>query len=648
MPAVSPQAIRARQQSACDRVDVWIAASLLVVTLAVYAGVRSHAFLNYDDPEYITANPHIRAGVSWASLGWAFTHVHSANWHPLTSLSHMLDVQLFGLWPGAPLLENAALHALNGVLLFVALRRMTARRWPSALVAALFALHPQHVESVAWASERKDVLSTLFWMLTLLAYASYTARPRPWRYLLVMLALGLGLLAKPMLVTLPFVLLLLDYWPLHRVERGYPPLRLLLEKVPLLALAAIASAITLVVQQRSGAVVSTAVVPLSARLDNALVAYVTYLWKTVLPIRLAVFYPLHLPVPVGQVVAAGLVLALISAGVVRRARTRPYLLVGWCWYLGTLVPVLGIVKQGDQAMADRYTYVPLIGVFLMIVWGLADLAAARRWPSWALGVAAAAVLAACASLTIAQLALWQNSATLFSHALAVTSDNYVAQVNYGAALVERGRFEPALEHFDAALRIQPDFVKAHVDVGMAQAALGHADLAAAAYERALVIDPGSALAHYNLGVLRAQQGHPAQAAAEYRAALAADPDYASAYSNLGLVLVGLGQSADAIAAYEAALRIEPDLAPAHVNLAIALEAAGRADDALAHYQAAARAAPDEPLAQLNLGAALAARGRLDDAIAHYREALRLRPGLSDAHVALADALARRDARTPPP
>ena len=540
------------------------------------------------------------------------------------------------------------LHALNAALLFIALRRMTARRWPSALVAALFALHPQHVESVAWVSERKDVLSTFFWMLTLLAYAAYAARPRRWRYALVVLALALGLMAKPMLVTLPFVLLLLDYWPLGRLDPARPQLRLFLEKLPLMALAVGAAVVTFVVQQQAGAVVSTAAVPLSARVANAGLAYATYLWRTVVPIHLAAFYPLQLPVPAWPATAACLMLALISVGVINVARTHPYLLVGWCWYLGTLVPVLGIVKQGEQAMADRYTYIPLIGVFLMIVWGLADLAAARRWTRWAPAAAAAAALAACAGLTIAQVAVWRDSATLFSHALAVTSDNYLAHVNYGAVLVGEGRFDAALSHFETALRIRPDFVKAYVNVGMAHAALGHADRAGAAYERALAIDPDSALAHYNFGVLRAQQGRLEEAVAQYRAAVAADPDDGNAYNNLGLALAARGQSREAIAAYDAALRAEPDLAPAHVNLAIALEAAGEPDEALAHYQAAARVAPNEPLAHLNLGAALAARGHIDDAIAHYREALRLRPGLSDAQIALADALARRGAGSAPP
>jgi protein O-mannosyl-transferase len=631
-----------------DRTDCWIAAALAAATLAVYAQVGGHAFLNFDDNEYVVANPHVRAGLTAAGIEWALTQVHSATWHPLTSLSHLLDVQLFGVRAGPALLENAALHALNAVLLFVALRRMTGARWPSALVAALFALHPQHVESVAWVSERKDVLSTLFWMLTLLVYGAYARRPSRAGYLLLVVVFTLGLLAKPMLVTLPLVLLLLDYWPLRRFDPVHSDPRVVLEKVPLLVLAALDSAITYSAQQRVGAVVSTAAIPFSDRLANAALAYAIYLGRTLLPVDLAAFYPLHLPVPLAWAALAGAGLLLISVAVLLAARRFPYLAVGWAWYLGTLVPVLGLVKQGEQSMADRFTYVPLIGVFIMLAWGLADLAAVRRWSPRRLWVAAAAGLTACALLSIRQVGQWRDSTTLFRHALAVTSDNYLAHVNLGAALVAEGKIDEALPHFETALRIQPGFAKAHVNVGMALAALGDAAAASAAYEQALAIDPGSALAHYNLGVLRAQQGRLDEAITEYRAALAADPDYVNAHNNLGLTLATLGRSTEAIEHYRAALAVQPDFAPAHSNLAVALEDAGQVDEALAHYQAAVQLAPEEPLPRLNLGAVLMGRGLTDEAIAQYREALRLRPDLRDAQIALADALARRAAASTAP
>lgn len=640
-------ASRAAAPSPGDRrVDACIAIGLALLTLAVFSSVAGHDFVNYDDPEYITANTWVRAGLTGPSVWWALTNAHSATWHPLTSLSHLLDVELFGLDARYHLVENVVLHALATVLLFVALHRLSGARWPSALVAALFALHPQHVESVAWVSERKDVLSTVFWMLTLWAYAAYAATPRLGRYLLVIAAYVAGLLAKPMLVTMPFVLLLLDYWPLRRLDPTRPSRRVLLEKLPLLALAAAMSVITYRVQHMAGAVVSADVVPFDARLANAVVAYGTYLWKTVLPLNLAPFYPLHLPVPAWQTALAGLALAAISAAVIASARRRPYLLVGWGWYLGTLVPVLGLIKQGDQAMADRFTYVPLIGVFIMLAWALADLVAARRAAARPVAAGAALALAACAALTVAQVRHWRNSDALFRHALAVTEDNYVAHGSLGVYLVASGNYADALTHFEEAVRIRPNYLKAQVNAGTVHATLGNTEAARAAYQRALAIDPLSALAHYNMGVLLAREGRTSEAVVEYRAALATEPTYANAHNNLGLALAALGQLDLAIGHYRTAIRLRPDLAPAMVNLASALDAVGRPDEALGYYEAAVRAAAHEPLAHLNLGAALAARGRLDEAISHYQEAVRLQPGFGDAQIALADALARRAAAPP--
>jgi tetratricopeptide (TPR) repeat protein len=654
-----------------DRTDWLIAIGLALLTLAVYGQVIGHDFLIFDDTDYVVANPHVRRGLSSSSIAWALTGIHIATWHPLTSLSHLLDLQLFGLHAGAHLLENAALHALNGALLFAVLRRMTGRRWPSALVAALFALHPLHVESVAWVSERKDVLSTLFWMLTLLAYDGYARRPNARRYALLVLVFALGLLAKPMLVTMPFVLLLLDWWPLRRLRRetgdgGLEPgrarlaepsraqlgeprpsrlsvSRLILEKVPLLALAAVVSVITLAAQRQAGAVTSLDALPLGARLANAVVSYATYLIQTVAPFGLAPFYPMRPDLPAWEVGGAMLLLLALSAVAGWGARTRPYLAVGWAWYLGTLVPVLGLVKQGEQAMADRFTYIPLIGIFIMLAWGLADLAAARRWPARRLAAAATAALIACTAVTFRQVSRWRDSETLFRHALAVTRDNYLAHLNLGAVFLDSGRNTEALAEFEVALRLRPNLVTALVNAGKARAALGQPEAAAAAYQRALQIDPDSALGHYNYGVLLVSQGRLDDAAAHYEAAVAADPDYAKAHNNLGAVRAEQGRFAAAVVHYRSALALYPDLAPAHLNLAVALEATGRPDEALAHARAAVRLAPEEPRAHLNLGAMLMGQGQTDAAIEHYREAVRLRPDLSDAQIALADALARRGA-----
>src|SRR5437660_12724311 len=505
-----------------------VAVLLAVATLAVYAQVAGHGFVSYDDPDYVSGNPYVRAGLTRAGLSWALTTGHAGNWHPLTWLSHMLDCQLFGLRPGAHHLTNVLLHTANSLLLFVLLRGMSGALWPSAAVASFFALHPLHVESVAWVSERKDVLSTLFWMLTLLAYWRYTREPSLRRYLPVLVLLALGLMSKPMLVTLPLVMLLLDVWPLGRlplaapeggdtpcVERSarrqevrpgshprarkarrsealprarratWPPgLRLVLEKVPLVALAAASSVFTFVVQLHGGAVAPVDALPFQARVANALVSYAAYLGKMIYPAGLVIFYP-RVPLPAWQVAAAGLALVAGSLLVIRLAPRRPWLLVGWLWYVVTLLPVIGLVQVGDLAMADRYTYVPLIGPFIMLAWSAAEIV--RRRPAWRSTVAASAgvLLAGCAVATGLQLRYWRSSMTLFEHAVEVIPDNYVAHLSLGNALAEQGRLDDAIAHYSAALRVKPDL----------------------------------ATAHGNLGVILARQGTPEEAGAQYAAAL---------------------------------------------------------------------------------------------------------------------------------
>ena len=593
--------------------------ALAVVTLAVYAQVAGHGFVSYDDPDYVSGNPYVRAGLTRAGLSWALTTGHAGNWHPLTWLSHMLDCQLFGLRPGAHHLTNVLLHTANALLLLVLLRGMSGALWPSAAVASFFALHPLHVESVAWVSERKDVLSTFFWMLTLLAYWRYTRRPSPGRYLPVLVLLALGLMAKPMLVTLPFVMLLLDVWPLGRlplaapegrdtpsVERSAlrqearpssdprarkvrrpaaPPrarggraawrtgLRLVLEKVPFVGLAAASSVVTFAVQLRGGAVAPVDALPFAARVANALVACAAYLGKMIYPVGLVIFYP-HVPLPAWQVVGAGLALAAGSWLVIRLAPRRPWLLVGWLWYVVTLLPVLGLVQVGDQAMADRYTYVPLIGPFIMLAWSAAEVA--RRRPACRSMVAASAgiLLAGCAAATGLQLRYWRSSMTLFEHAVEVIPDNYVAQLSLGNALAERGRLDDAIAHYLAALRVKPDLAKAHG----------------------------------NLGVILARQGKLDEAVAQYAEALRLNPDLPETHNNLGAALADRGRLEEAIAHYERALRLKPDYPDAHTNLGMALAAQGNIDLAIAHYTEALRLDPDHPGARLNLSRALAARG----------------------------------------
>jgi tetratricopeptide (TPR) repeat protein len=616
--------------------DALIASVLIAATLLVYEPAARHGFVNYDDPEYVTENAHVTAGLTGTSIGWAFTHAYAANWHPLTWLSHMLDCELFGLDPAGHHRTSVLLHAAAAAALFLVLAALTGAPWPSAAVAALFALHPLRVESVAWVSERKDVLSGLFWMLGLGAWVGWVRRPRPWRYALVVVTFVLALLAKPMAVTFPFVLLLLDWWPLRRA--GVVPVRrLILEKLPLFALSALVSVITFVVQHEAGAVASLASVSPTARLANALLSYATYVGKTLWPVRLAVFYPFADPLPGWQVALALVGLALGSWLVLREARRRPYLAVGWLWFLGTLVPVIGLVRAGDQAMADRFTYVPQIGLLVMAVWGTLELAGARRR---ALALAAGvAVLGGCAALTSVQLGYWRDSATLFSHALAVTRDNHVAHTNLGETLVREGRLAEAEAHFAEALRIRPAYAKAHVNYGMALAGRGERRIAVRHYAEAVRLDPSSAMAHYNWGLALAEQGALDDAIGHYREALRLDPSYAKAHTNLGWALAAQGHREEAVVEYRAALRVRPDLATAHNNLAVTLEDLGRLDEAIAEYQAAVRLSPRDPRPRSNLAAALERAGRAEQAIEEYRAVVRLDPSAADAQQALARMLA---------
>jgi tetratricopeptide (TPR) repeat protein len=629
------------------RVDLAIAAALVLVTVVLYAPVRTHEFLNYDDNEYVTEHPHVPNGLTWAGVRWALTGVHQATWHPLTSLSHLLDVELFGLDAGAHLLVNVALHALASAVLFLTLAAMTGARWPSAWVAAVFAWHPLHVESVAWVSERKDVLSGLCWMLTLAAHLRFARQPTWGRWAAVVAIFAAGLLAKPMLVTLPFVLLLLDWWPLGRLRDRATAIALVREKLPLFALAAAVSVLTVVAQRSAGALAATlASTPLAYRAGNAAISYVTYLWKTVWPTGLAVFYPAPAHLSAWDALGAALVLVSISVAVAVAWRRRPFLAVGWLWFLGTLVPVIGLVRQGDQAMADRFTYLPAIGLYVMVAWGALSVPGLRRngalrtaGPGAMLATAAAATLVALLVVTAAQIPHWQNSLALFSHAVAVTRDNHVAHSNLGIALTERGRHDEAMAHYARAVAIAPGYAKAHLNLGRALARAGRGPEAEAEYAEAVRLDPGSAVAAYNLGLARAERGALDAAIAEYRRALAIEPRYAKAANNLGWALAAKGDASAAVAAYERALAIDPALVAAHNNLAVTLADLGRMDEAIQHATAAVTLAPTEPRAHANRGALLAQAGRTTDAIPAFREALRLDPKLTEVRLDLAATLA---------
>jgi tetratricopeptide (TPR) repeat protein len=631
--------------------DVWICLLLLAVTLAAYSQVRHYDFVNYDDPEYVVENLHVRAGLTADNLAWALASFDAANWFPLTWITHMADYQFFGMESGWHHLTNVWLHALNALLLFAVLKRTTGARWPSALVAFLFALHPLHVESVAWVAERKDVLSAFFWFLTLWCYARYVERPGVGRYLTVLLTFGLGLMAKPMIVTLPFVLLLLDVWPLRRAPLPWrwnaswvKPL--LLEKLPLLALAAGASAVTFLAQRSSGAVAPLVGMPLAFRLENALVSYLVYIGDMFWPAGLAVLYPLPRTLPVLGVAAAGLALAGISLVVARQLRARPYLAVGWCWYLGTLVPVIGLVQVGTQSHADRYTYVPMIGLTIMLAWGAAELV--ERWPRARNAVIAAAVAAclACLAVTWFQIEYWASTETLLGHALDVTSGNFILHHNLADYYLQQKRNEEARQHDAEALRINPMYMEARLNLALALSLLGRPGDAEVEYRRVLEQQPAGkqmALAHSGLGAALAAQHRTTEALPELQLAVWLRPESAEGHYNLGTALAELGRNQEAASELAIAVRLEPEDAEAHYRLAVALAAQDQRNEAADEFAVVAQLRPADAVSQYNLAIALARAGRLDEAVAHFSEALRLRPDFEAARQDLEIAEGQRRA-----
>lgn len=494
-----------RKSTRKSRTPWVVGAALTVITIAVFIQVRTFDFLFYDDYSYVTANPRVNTGLSLKNFVWAFTSIHAYNWHPLTWLSLMLDCQLFGPDPYWLHMTNLLLHTANVVLLFIVLFRMSRAIWPSAFVAAAFAIHPLHIQSVAWVAERKDVLSTLFWLVTMLFYVRYAERPSAGRYILAIFAFALGLMAKPMLVTLPVVLLLLDYWPL---KRAYSLPKLLFGKLPFAFLAVVSGVITFVVQSQSGAVRDIAKFPFDIRIINAIISYVKYVLKMFWPVNLSVFYPhpgrsLHFSDAVIPVV----LLVAVTALAIRFARTRGYLLVGWFWYICTLVPVIGVIQVGEQAMADRYTYIPLIGLFIIIAWGLPELLAQYAFREAILAIAAAVVLSAMAVSTCMQLGYWQNSVTIFERAVEVNPNDRFAQANLGVAFMRKNAFDDAIVHFEKALQIDPCDAKTHVNIGFAYFGRDKkVDLAIVHFEKAVEIDPCDIPAHLDLANALRKQG----------------------------------------------------------------------------------------------------------------------------------------------
>ena len=614
---------------------------LVLAVWIVFSPTLGYDFVNYDDTAYVSENPVVQAGLTWAGIRWGLTYGNIGHWHPLTWFSHMLDCQLYGLHAGGHHFTNLVLHGAAAVLLFLALRRMTGFLWRSAFVAAVFAIHPLRVESVAWVAERKDVLSAFFFILTLGAYVRYVrSPPSMFRYGVVMLFFALGLLSKNMLVTAPFVLLLLDYWPLGRFSSFTPQLllRLMAEKIPLLVLTVGSCAVTLLVPEK----LTADKLPLGLRMENAVVSYVTYLWQMVYPSGLACYYPNPVNyLPFWQVAGALALLLVISWAVWAVRKTHPCLVVGWFWYLGMMIPVIGIVQISNYAHADRYTYLPQIGLYLIIAWAAADLVAGWRYGRFLLGSLAAAVIVALMLCAHTQVSYWENSTTLWEHALAVSGNTDVAHNNLGMALFREGKYDEAMGQYQQALKINPDYYSAHDNLGVALVKRGQLDAAMAQFLQALKINREDALAHNNLGMALVQKGQLDEAIARYQQALKINPDFDMARLNLGIALAKMGRLDEAIAQYQQVLKMNPHDDVARFNLGNAFFQMDKVDDAIAEYQQSLKINPDSDLVHLNLGIALAKKGRLDDAIAQYLQALKINPGSDLASINLGNAFFRK-------
>ncbi len=584
--------------------DLPIYAFLVLATFTAFWPVQNYSFLGYDDHQYVTDNEHVKGGITAQGVIWAFTTGHASNWHPLTWLSHMLDCQLFGTDPGRHHLTSLLIHTISSVLLFGVFKKMTGAVWLSGFVAAVFALHPLHVESVAWIAERKDVLSGLFWVLTMAVYLRYVGRHSIGSYVATIFVFALGLMAKPMLVTLPFVLLLLDYWPLERLKlsnlRG-----LVAEKAPLLILSAISSVITFVVQRSGGAVIQMEEVPIVIRAANGLISYLIYISKMFWPSRLAAFYAYTFDKSSPWLaVFAALVVAGISVLAVVLAGRHRYVPVGWFWYVGTLVPVIGLVQVGTQARADRYTYIPSIGISIIVAWGAAELLGKWRYRKAVLAISAAVVTAAMLLSARMQVRYWQDSLTLFRRAVEVTRGNYVGHAGLGKALHARGKLDEAISQYNQALRIKPNYTIARYNLANALSRQGKKDEAIRHYREVLQIEPNNARAHNNLGNALSGQRKIDEAIIHYRRALEIEPDNPKVHNNLGSALAIQGDFDDAIGCFRRALQLKANDTEALYNLGYVFELQGQFDDATEYYQRALEIKPDKANARERLEAVL--------------------------------------------
>jgi tetratricopeptide (TPR) repeat protein len=620
-----------------NKIALLIMGLICFALLAVYAPTFSHGYVYYDDDRYVYDNPVIRGGLTGANIAWAFTTFSNANWHPLTWISYFIDYDLFGLNPGAQHVENFLFHLGSTILLFLALARMTGRRISSAVVAGIFALHPLHVESVAWVSERKDVLNTFFEMLTLWLYAGYAKHPRLRTYLMVTASYALSLLSKPMAVTLPFVLLLLDFWPLKRLEpnnwKSERTRHVLSEKIPLLGMAILASVLTAIAQQRGVAVQTLMHLPVGDRVANALIGYCRYIGMAILPVNLAVLYPFREGPVAGKAILSALLLFALTAGA-WFLRARPYILIGWLWFLGTLVPVIGIIQVGVQTIADRYTYFPMVGLSIAAVWAIGDYVRTRPGAGRTAIVVAFSGLLVLAAIAHQQAGYWADSETLFRHALAATGNNPVIANNLGVVLQRQGRVDEAADLYRQAIASTPDYASAQTNLGVILAGQGKHEEAIALYRRALSEDPQYAIAHTNLGDELLVAGRYSEAHEQLAEAISENPQLKEAQAEMGMLLAAQGKFSEAKPFLKQADNLDPTQPDTKTNLCFVLVRLNELDDAIAVCRDAVNLSPNGPAAHYSLGTALAAKGRSQEAAAEFSRVLALNPALTQARAAL--------------
>jgi Tfp pilus assembly protein PilF len=615
------------------RLTLAISLLLLVCTLSIYWQLINHDFINFDDDQYVTENAQVQYGLTLQGLQWAFTTTYTTNWHPLTWLSHMLDVELYDMNPAGHHMTGLLLHLLNTLLLFLLLKKLTGLHWRSAFVAMLFAIHPLHVESVAWVAERKDVLSTFFWMLTIWFYADYVHKGKAVKYWIALFAFALGLMSKPMVVTLPFVLLLLDYWPLsrfsldaalqRRTEVRATLIRLLVEKLPFFLLTAISATITVMI----GDVQSVQDFSIEDRIGNALVSYVAYISNMFWPYPLVIFRPHPGGLPIWQPVVALLFILAVTLLVIVRGKKRPYLPVGWFLYLGALVPVIGLIQVGLQSRADRYTYVPLIGIAIMLVWGIGDLAKKWKQRRGVLAGGMAVITLLLMLCTYNQVGYFKNSITVFEHAIKHEPDAYYSRNNLALAYQDAGNLDKAIEHFEEAIRLKPDRYKYYNNLGAAYFRKGKYDEAVKNYLIVLARMPGNIDARNNLGNIYQVKGQYDLAIQQYELALSGAPDNAVTLNNMGMAYIKKREIDKAVVYLKKAVDALPGYTLARVNLGRAFGEQGDIDTAIAHFLLALEMAPNDPMVHNWLGLSYALKGKKEKAIHHYQLALKLNPNM---------------------